>query len=159
MSNQQTKFTVTVPTDNEIEVFRCEPIPGKYYEHAEATRKTGDWRTERCFATHATYVGQFIRCMRWGYGDNGGCAAFFDLDGVSVRVDYSYEGNTCFREVPELSPQRLWNRRKHVMLFVENERNHVEETSQEQEQEHTVDTFGINYLWNESILKNILSYM
>ena len=86
----------------EIEVFQIELIPGKYYEHAEATRKSGRWPSQQCFAKSTTYVGKFLYFVRWGYGDGSGRADYFDLDGKQVRIEYSYAGDTCFREVEEI---------------------------------------------------------
>lgn len=78
------------------------PEVGHCYEYAEATRKQGKYPTERYFTTNAPrYVGEFIRSVRGGNSEYGGfCAYFKDNHCKEQRVDYSYDGNTCFREVP-----------------------------------------------------------
>jgi hypothetical protein len=87
---------------NEIEVFRITPEEGKCYEHIEATRSqyigAGN---RRYFSTNQPrYVGRFIRHESQGYGDGGHSWDIFKDGGEENRVDYSYEGNTCFIEVP-----------------------------------------------------------
>ena len=105
----------------EKEVFRISLEVGKCYEHVEATRdewikgkyvmKSKDnpegyieprWRY---FSTNQpTYVGKFLKVERWGghggYGDGAEVVAVFSNNGREVRVRYSYEGFTCFNEVP-----------------------------------------------------------
>ena len=91
----------------EIEVFRITPNPeiNKCYEHAEATRVEGRFPNERYFTTNTPrYVGRFIKRVRQGFGDGGRITDYFeDNNGNEQTVDYSYEGKTCFREVPCLS--------------------------------------------------------
>jgi len=86
----------------EIEVFRISPVEGKCYEHIEATRSQyigGENR--RYFSRNAPrYVGKFIKTLRYGYGDGGSVIAVFQDGPTENKVDYSYEGNTCFIEVP-----------------------------------------------------------
>ena len=87
---------------NEIEVFRIKPEVDKCYEHIEATRSEYVGQgTYRYFSSNQPrYVGKFIRQERRGYGDGGEVWAIFNDNGRENRVDYSYEGNTCFTEVP-----------------------------------------------------------
>jgi hypothetical protein len=83
-----------------IEVFRIQPEVGeKCYEHAEATY-VQDFT--RYFTTNPPrYVGRFMKQVRWGFGDSGGARDYFvDNYGETQIVEYSYLGNTCFREVP-----------------------------------------------------------
>jgi hypothetical protein len=86
----------------EIEVFRITPEEGKCYEHIEATRSQyiGNGN-RRYFSRNAPrYVGKYIKTLRYGYGDGGSVIAVFQDGPTENRVDYSYEGNTCFIEVP-----------------------------------------------------------
>lgn len=87
--------------NNEVEVFRLTPKEGKYYETAEATRRIGDWDSMRYFTTNPVrYMGKFIRHERTGYHDASRSWAYFEDDnGNIINIEYSYEGNTCFREV------------------------------------------------------------
>jgi len=82
----------------ETEVYRLTPEEGKYYEYAECTRKAGKYPNERYYTTKPLqYVGKFIKHNSVGYGDNADHWATFE-NGV---VHYSYEGNTCFKEVSQ----------------------------------------------------------
>ena len=90
------------PEENEFEVYRLSPEEGKYYETATYTRKTGLYRlkNEKYYTTNPLkYVGLFIKTERTGYGDNGQVCSIFDNYGEEVRVDYTYEGTTCFVEI------------------------------------------------------------
>jgi len=87
----------------EFEVFRITPEVGeKCYEYAESTRSQGRWPNERRFTNvKPQYVGRLIRFETGGYGDNGWRRDYFqDNNGQEHVVNYSYEGRTCFREVP-----------------------------------------------------------
>jgi hypothetical protein len=90
--------------DEEEEVFRnVYPVVGRCYDHVELTRREGEYPNERYFApsSNRVYVGRFIRQERYGFGDGGQIYAIFaDNNGQERRVRYSYEGNTCFIEVP-----------------------------------------------------------
>ena len=37
---------------------------------------------------------------RWGRGDNSSGEELFDDNGTTNRIEYDYEGKTCFLEVP-----------------------------------------------------------
>jgi hypothetical protein len=86
----------------ESEVFRLTPEVGRCYEYAESTRKQGKYQNEQYFTTNTPrYVGKFLRTTRGGDRDGEWAFSIFeDNDGKEQRVDYSYEGTTCFREVP-----------------------------------------------------------
>jgi hypothetical protein len=86
---------------NEIEVFRLIPQTGHYYETAEATRRTGNWDSLKYYTTNPLrYMGKFLYHRREGYHDVSQTWAYFeDDDGNIINIKYSYEGNTCFREV------------------------------------------------------------
>lgn len=85
----------------ETEVFRISPVVDKCYEHIEATRSQYMGGNHRYFSTNQPrYVGKFVRQERRGYGDGGEVWAIFNDNGTENRVDYSYEGYTCFIEVP-----------------------------------------------------------
>jgi len=87
----------------EIEIFRLTPVVGETcYEYAESTRRQGRYPRERYFTnTQPLYVGHFVRSERGGFGDGGWQRDYFkDNTGKEHVVNYSYEGTTCFREVP-----------------------------------------------------------
>jgi hypothetical protein len=87
----------------EIEVFRNIPEEGKCYEHVEATRSEynrGQPRRVYFTTNQPVYVGKFIRQERDGYGDHASSSAFFMNNGEEIEVPYSWEGRTCFMEVP-----------------------------------------------------------
>ena len=86
----------------EMEVFRISPEEGKCYEHIEATRSQYIRGGNRRYFSNneASYVGKFIREIRRGYGDGGEVWAIFNDNGKENRIKYSYEGHTCFIEVP-----------------------------------------------------------
>lgn len=100
MSNNETK---------ETEVFRLTPIIGKFYEHADCTRREGRWPNEKYFVNKPTkYVGEFVRFVEGGYGDNRWRTDYFrDENGKIVDVPYKYEGTTCFREVAQKLPKAI----------------------------------------------------
>jgi hypothetical protein len=78
------------------------PVLNRCYEHAEYTRSQGNYPNQRYFVNvPPRYVGEFIRFEQGGWGDAGWRRDYFrDLNGNEVAVNYSYEGRTCFREVP-----------------------------------------------------------
>jgi hypothetical protein len=86
----------------EIEVFRISPKVDKCYEHIEATRSQYmGGGNHRYFSTNKPrYVGKFVKQMRQGYGNGGTVWDIFNQNGKENRVDYTYEGYTCFNEVP-----------------------------------------------------------
>jgi len=88
---------------SKFEVFRIVPEVGeKCYEYAESTRTEGYWPNQRRFTNvKPLYVGRLIRFETGGYGDNAWRKDYFkDNYGQEHVVNYSYIGNTCFREVP-----------------------------------------------------------
>jgi hypothetical protein len=86
----------------EVEVFSINPEVGKCYEHIEATRS--EYTRGKGFKYYTNnsprYVGKFIREQRMGSGDGQTVTAVFDDNGTKNSVNYSYEGYTCFKEVP-----------------------------------------------------------
>lgn len=86
----------------EKEVFRIMPELGKCYEHAESTRRVGVHPRERSFApgNNVRYVGELINIEQGGFGDGSWRTDTFRHNGINTVVPYSYEGNTCFIEVP-----------------------------------------------------------
>jgi len=91
-----------IPRENETQVFRTSPIAGKYYETAELTRTEGEWPNNLHFTTNKMrYVGKFVQHLQFGYGEGATHIDIFDDNGIEVKVYYSYEGNTSFREVAE----------------------------------------------------------
>jgi hypothetical protein len=85
----------------EVEVFRITPEVGKCYEHIEATRTLNIRGGDRKYYSEnqPAYVGKFLRHERYGAGNGMETFAFFDDNGKENKVEYSFEGNTCFIEV------------------------------------------------------------
>lgn len=93
---------------NETEVFRITPEYGKFYEHAEYTRRVGRYPDEKYYTnTPPIYVGRLIERAKGGWGDGSWCTDYFvNETGIKIVVNYSYEGRTCFREVlPRMRPE------------------------------------------------------
>lgn len=93
--------------DDEEEVYRITPIIGRYYETAEYTRKTGKYllNTEQYFTKkdNIKYVGKLIQHEHSGFGDNAEHWEVFENDeGFITKIEYTYEGTTCFREVESI---------------------------------------------------------
>ena len=87
------------------EVFRLTPKLGKCYMYAEATTRQGSYPTQKYFTTNELqYVGVFKEHLQYGYRDYATHIGVFDNYGTEVRVNYSYEGNTCFIEIPLPTP-------------------------------------------------------
>ena len=82
----------------EIEVFSLTSFDkDKCYGFALRTRKSGDWRNEKSYTTNPIkYLGKHIKSERWGFGDGSGGAETFEKD----RIEYDYDGKTCFIVVP-----------------------------------------------------------
>lgn len=98
---KQDEEEASFPNADEVEVFRISPEEGKYYYTATHTRKTGSYsqKNERYYTKNPlTYVGRYIETLRRGYGDNSQTWSIFDNYGEEVRVDFTYEGTTCFVE-------------------------------------------------------------
>jgi hypothetical protein len=86
----------------EVEVFRLTKFDeNKCYEFALKTRSQGRWPNEKHYTTNPLqYLGRYTHSEEWGYHDNHGGAEYFDDNGKVNRIEYDYEGKTCFREVP-----------------------------------------------------------
>jgi hypothetical protein len=86
---------------NRQKVFRLSPEKGKYYEYAEYTERVGVWPENHYFTTNPLrYVGKHIQHYQEGGGDGADHWDILeDAAGNTVRIDYTYEGTTCFREV------------------------------------------------------------
>ena len=95
-----------------FEVFRIEPEVGENcyeyaeYEYAESTSTKNSYLNQKYFTNiRPLYVGKLIRYDRGGWGDGSWRTDYFqDNTGKEHVVNYSYEGRTCFREVPCLLP-------------------------------------------------------
>jgi len=87
---------------NEKEVFRITPVLGKYYAWAESTRRTGKWPNERYFAPieNVIYVGELSCISTGGNGDGSWRTDTFLHNETKTFVHYSYNGDTCFIDVP-----------------------------------------------------------
>jgi len=91
------------PRLGETEVFFNRPEEGKCYEHAEATRKEWIDGRRRYFTTNMPkYVGKFVKQTHSGTSDGIEVHSYFkdSRTGETHEIAHSYEGNTCFREVP-----------------------------------------------------------
>jgi len=86
----------------EVEVFRyCESDfdKNKVYDYALYTRSVNPWPNTKYYTTNKLqYVGKYLRTESWGMGDASGCASYFDNNGEIIRIEYDYDGKTCFRE-------------------------------------------------------------
>jgi hypothetical protein len=90
---------------NEQEVYRLTPKEGFYYFTTTRTRTYGIWPDQKYFTKNKLeYVGKFLIHESIGYHDNAQHWDLFELVNDSVkeikRVDYTYEGTTCFLEFP-----------------------------------------------------------
>lgn len=98
-SNGSTK-NESEKTTNEYEVYRITPEVGKCYVYAEYEKKTGTYKedNERYFSEtkKPEYVGQ---CTSMVSEPNRAFAVFKNGD-KEKTIHFSYEGKTCFREVP-----------------------------------------------------------
>ena len=85
------------------EVFRIIQFDkNKFYEYAMKTKTEGRWPNEKHYTTNKLiFLGKYKESITWGnFGDGrGGCEIFIDDDGKEKRINYDYEGNTCFREI------------------------------------------------------------
>mgnify|MGYP006267061081 CR=1 FL=1 len=88
------------PRKGETEVYRlCKFHPDKFYSFAFYTRREGRWPNERHYTTHKLlYLGKHVGSESWGCGDGSGGAEEFDNKGKLERIEYDYEGTTCFVE-------------------------------------------------------------
>lgn len=87
----------------EIEVFRLTAFEtNKCYELASETKTEGKWPNQKYYTTKPLqYLGAYMFSERWGSGDNrGGAENFKDNDGNIKRIEYDYDGMTCFRITP-----------------------------------------------------------
>jgi hypothetical protein len=89
--------------DNEIleEVFRISPELNKAYETAIYTKKIGIYPNVKYYTTNKViYVGIMIKEVTHNHRDASYGYVLFSKNGIEEKVDYTYEGTTCFREVP-----------------------------------------------------------
>lgn len=93
----------------EEEVFRITPQENKAYETAIYTREETVYDKEkfwhkigtRYYTTNpVVYAGIAIKNVTFGYGDASYGYVLFNKNGVEEKVEYTYEGTRCFREVP-----------------------------------------------------------
>jgi len=88
--------------EQEVEIFRLNKFdPTKNYAFALYKKQIGTWPDEHYYTTKGElqYLGKWIKQERWGYGDGGGGAEYFDDNGKETRIVYDYAGTTCFVEV------------------------------------------------------------
>ena len=82
-------------------VFRISPQVNKAYETATYTRKTGIYPNLRYYTTNpVVYVGIMVKEVTYNHRDASWGYVLFSKNGVEEKVEYTYEGTTCFREVP-----------------------------------------------------------
>jgi hypothetical protein len=103
----------------ETRVYRiCPDVgDGKFYEYAECTRREGRWPTEKWFTTNKPlYVGRLVKIETGGWGDGRWRKDYFEDEyGNEHVVNYSYEGNTCFRQVPQKPIPSLQDLSRHIV--------------------------------------------
>lgn len=88
--------------NSETEVYKLSEFDkNKNYEFALRTRTIGLWPNEQHFTTNQMkFLGKYVRSERWGgWGDGSSGAEIFDNNGVTTRIEYDYDGRTCFRVV------------------------------------------------------------
>lgn len=85
----------------EEEVFRISTQVNKAYETATYTRKTGTYPNLRYYTTYpVVYVGIMVKEVTYNHRDASWGYVLFSKNGVEEKVEYTYKGTTCFREVP-----------------------------------------------------------
>lgn len=96
------------PIAGEVEVFRlCKFDPTKFYAFAYYTRRSGRYPNERYYTTNPLqYLGKHVNSERWGCGDGSGGAEYFYHGGHIERIEYDYEGTTCFVEVMSIEESK-----------------------------------------------------
>ena len=102
------------------QVYRLTPVIGKYYEYTEADTVTCVYPNQIHFSkTKPNYVGQFIKKNEYGYCDNKETIYHFknDITKKIHVVRLSYEGRSCFREVPGINIDYIENR-KQILAFI-----------------------------------------
>jgi hypothetical protein len=85
----------------EEEIFLISPQLNKAYETAIYTRKTGIHPNQKYYTTNSVvYVGIMIKEVIYNHRDAFCGYVLFSKNGIEEKVEYTYEGTTCFREVP-----------------------------------------------------------
>ena len=85
----------------EQEVYRISPQINKAYETTTYTRKTGIHPNQKFYTTNpVVYVGIMIKEVIYNHRDASCGYVLFSKNGIEEKVEYTYEGTTCFREVP-----------------------------------------------------------
>jgi hypothetical protein len=83
------------------EVFRIINFDkNKNYSFALYTSSIGIYPEKvRYYTTNKLqFLGKYIKSERWGWHDGRGGAEYFDNSGVVTRIEYDYDGKTCFTE-------------------------------------------------------------
>lgn len=82
-----------------MEVFRLTTFDkNKCYYFALKTKTTGVYPDEKHYSNELRYVGRYTHSEFWGFGDGASGAEYFNDNGIVNRIEYDYEGNTCFKE-------------------------------------------------------------
>lgn len=85
----------------EVEVFRiCKFDKNKNYYFALYTRKKGTYPDKEYYYTtnKLQFLGRYIKSEKWGWHDGSGTAEYFDNNKNITRIEYDYDGKTCFKE-------------------------------------------------------------
>ena len=102
------------------QVYRLTPVIGQYYEYTEADTVTCVYPNQIYTSrTKPVYVGQYINSYGFGYGDNRVCIYHFK-NNITKKIDeirLSYEGRSCFKEVPGINIDYIENR-KQMVAFI-----------------------------------------
>ena len=97
------------------QVYRLTPVIGTYYEYTEADTVTCVYPNQIHFSkTKPNYVGQFIKKNEYGYCDNKETIYHFK-NNITKKIHVirlSYEGRSCFREVPGINIDYIENRKQ-----------------------------------------------
>lgn len=91
---------------------------GKCYTFALKTKTMGQRPNETHWTTNPLkYLGVHDHSEEWGQGDGQGGAETFNNNGIETRIEYDYNGNTCFTEVPCEKPDMIL--KKEILQNVE----------------------------------------
>jgi hypothetical protein len=94
-------LSIMIPP-HETEVFRLTRFSkDKSYKFALYNKKKGKWPDEKYYTDTDSlkYLGYWVSSERWNsFGDGSGGAENFNDNGKINRIEYDYDGMTCFVE-------------------------------------------------------------
>jgi hypothetical protein len=109
-SSLSSTLSAMIPS-NETEVFRLTRFSkDKAYEFALYTTKIGSFPNNKYYANTNSlqYLGYWVSSERWNsLCDGSGGAENFVNNGIINRIEYDYEGRTCFVETYCMNPPLL----------------------------------------------------